>query len=210
MDDMGMVMIDYFDEFAASEMDIFVGNSTEDTALYQQIKSLSQAAIQNGQAKIEDLIAISTSESVQETSRKLKNSAERIRKEQNERAEADRASQEKLQMMKQEFQEKMWQRDDFNKEEDRKIEYAKIEQKREEAVMKEEVSLVRENMKMVDSDGNGIPDEIDLRRTEVDETYKQESIALGQAKLEETKRSNIANEEIKRQKPVKVVAGGKE
>ncbi len=209
MDDMGMVMIDYFDEFAASEMDIFVGNSTEDTALYQQIKSLSQAAIQNGQAKIEDLIAISTSESVQETSRKLKNSAERIRKEQNERAEADRASQEKLQMMKQEFQEKMWQRDDFNKEEDRKIEYAKIEQKREEAVMKEEVSLLRENMKMVDSDGNGIADEIDLRRTEVDETYKEESIALGQAKLEETKRSNMANEEIKRQKPVKVVAGGK-
>ncbi len=111
--------------------------------------------------------------------------------------------------MKQEFQEKMWQRDDFNKEEDRKIEYAKIEQKREEAVMKEEVSLVRENMKMVDSDGNGIADEIDLRRTEVDETYKQDSIALGQAKLEETKRSNMANEEIKRQKPVKVVAGGK-
>jgi hypothetical protein len=208
MDDMGTIMIQHFDEFAASEFDIHIGNSTEDTALYQDIKSLSQAAIQNGQAKIEDLIAISTSESVQETSRKLKNSAERIRREENERAEADRASQEKMAAQKDQLQRDMWARDDHHKNEDRAVEYAKIEQKREEVLIREESNILRTGMGM-DSDGNGIDDELDLRRTEVDEQYKNDTIELKRDELEEKKRANRANEAIKRQPPIKTVAGGR-
>jgi hypothetical protein len=208
MDDMGMIMLEHFDEFAASEMDIHVGNSTEDTALYQDIKSLSHAAIQNGQAKIEDLIAISTSESVQETSRKLKNSAERIRKEENEKAQLDRESAQQMQQAQIAAAEKTAERDDYHKNEDRKVEYAKIEQKREETFLKEEGNIFREGLR-VDSDGNGIADELDLRRVDVDETHKKESIRIQEEKLAEDRRSNIANETIKRQKPVKTVAGGK-
>jgi hypothetical protein len=208
MDDMGMIMLEHFDEFAASEMDIHVGNSTEDTALYQDIKSLSQAAIQNGQAKIEDLVAISTSESVQETSRKLKNSAERIRKEENEKAQLDRESAQQMQQTQLAAAEKAAEREDFHKNEDRKVEYAKIEQKREETFLREEGNIFREGLR-VDSDGNGIADELDLRRVDVDETHKKESIRIQEEKLAENRRSNIANETIKRQKPVKTVAGGK-
>jgi len=202
MDDMGTVMIKNFDEFVSSEMDIHIGNSTADTQLYSEIKSLSQAAIQNGQAKIEDLIAISTSESVQETSRKLKASAERIRKEQQEMAAQDREANMQMQQMKNELQEKMWERDDFHKEEDRKVEYAKINAKLEEVALKEEVNLMRDNMR-IDSDGNGIADEIDLRRTEVDENFKENSIRVQEEKLNETIRNNKANEEIKREKIAK-------
>jgi len=202
MDDMGSVMIKNFDEFVSSEMDIHIGDSTADTQLYSEIKSLSQAAIQNGQAKIEDLIAISTSESVQETSRKLKASAERIRKEQQEMAAQDREANMQMQQMKNELQEKMWERDDFHKAEDRKIEYAKINAKLEEVTLKEEVNLMRDNMR-IDSDGNGIADEIDLRRTEVDENFKENSIRVQEEKLNETIRNNKANEEIKREKIAK-------
>jgi len=202
MDDMGAVMIENFDEFAASEMDIHIGNSTADTALYSEIKSLSQAAIQNGQAKIEDLIAISTSESVQETSRKLKASAERIRKEQSEEAEANRASQEKMQTEQNQMQEKMWERDDYHKEEDRKVKYAQIAAKKEEMLFKEESNFIREGLR-IDSDGNGIADELDLRRTEVDENFKENTIRVQEGKLEETIRANKADEEIKREKIVK-------
>ena len=202
MDDMGTVMIKNFDEFISSEMDIHIGDSTADTQLYSEIKSLSQAAIQNGQAKIEDLIAISTSESVQETSRKLKASAERIRKEQEQMAAQDREANMQMQQMKNELQEKMWQRDDFHKNEDRKVKYAKINAKLEEAALREEVNLVRDNMR-IDSDGNGIADEIDLRRTEVDENFKENSIRVQEEKLNETIRNNKANEEIKREKIAK-------
>lgn len=202
MDDMGTVMIKNFDEFISSEMDIHIGDSTADTQLYSEIKSLSQAAIQNGQAKIEDLIAISTSESVQETSRKLKASAERIRKEQEQMAAQDREANMQMQQMKNELQEKMWQRDDFHKNEDRKVEYAKINAKLEEVTLKEEVNLMRDNMR-IDSDGNGIADEIDLRRTEVDENFKENSIRIQEEKLNETIRNNKANEEIKREKIAK-------
>ena len=202
MDDMGAVMVENFDEFASSEMDIHIGNSTADTALYSEIKSLSQAAIQNGQAKIEDLIAISTSESVQETSRKLKASAERIRKEQQQSAEQDREANMQMQQMKNELQEKMWQRDDFHKNEDRKVEYAKIEAKRQEVMFKEESNFMREGLR-IDSDGNGIADELDLRRTEVDENFKENTIRVQEGKLEETIRANKADEEIKKEKIAK-------
>ena len=202
MDDMGAIMIKNFDEFAASEMDIHIGNSTADTMLYQDIKSLSQAAIQNGQAKIEDLISISTSESVQETSRKLKASAERIRKEQEQMAQQDREANMQMQQMKNELQEKMWQRDDFHKNEDRKVKYAELDVKRETAIMKEESNIIRDNMR-IDSDGNGIADDIDLRRTEVDEDYKKDVIRLQEEKLAETVRSNKAKEEIQREKTSK-------
>jgi len=202
MDDMGAVMIKNFDEFTSSEMDIHIGNSTADTQLYSEIKSLSQAAIQNGQAKIEDLIAISTSESVQETSRKLKASAERIRKEQEQMAQQDREANMQMQQMKNELQEKMWERDDFHKNEDRKVEYAKINSKLQEVTLKEEANIIRDNMR-IDSDGNGIADEIDLRRTEVDENFKENSIRIQEEKLAETVRSNKAKEEIQRQKTSK-------
>ena len=202
MDDMGTIMVENFDEFASSEMDIHIGNSTADTALYSEIKSLSQAAIQNGQAKIEDLIAISTSESVQETSRKLKASAERIRKEQQQSAEQDREANMQMQQMKNELQEKMWERDDFHKNEDRKVEYAKIEAKRQEVILKEESNFMREGLR-IDSDGNGIADELDLRRTEVDENFKENTIRVQEEKLEETIRANKADEEIKKEKIAK-------
>jgi hypothetical protein len=71
LDDMGQQMVNEFDEFCASEYDIHVSNSTNDTQLYNDLKMLSQAAIQNGQATISDLIAISQSESVQEIAKRL-------------------------------------------------------------------------------------------------------------------------------------------
>jgi hypothetical protein len=51
-----------------------------------------------------------------------------------------------------------------------------------------------------DSDNNGVDDELDLRRTEVDENYKNEQVRIADAKLAETRRANLAKEEIARKK----------
>ena len=83
LDDMGQEMVTKFDEFVSSEYDIHVSNSTNDTQLYNDLRALGQAAIQNGQATIADLVAISQSESVQDIARKLEESARKI-KEDNE------------------------------------------------------------------------------------------------------------------------------
>jgi hypothetical protein len=133
LDDMGTEMIQMFDEFGSTEMDIHISNSTEDTKLHAQLESLAQAAIQNGQAKIEDLIGISQSESVQEIARKLADSAAKIAE---ERKEAEQQAQQSAQQMQQaqlQADQAKQQREDYHKEEDRKLKYAELEQKREEA-----------------------------------------------------------------------------
>ena len=200
LDDMGMEMISNFNEFNSAEMDIHITNSSEDTMLHQELKGLAQAAIQNGQAKIHDLIAIAQSESVQETARKLKNSSEEILEEQREKEKADRESNERMQQAGLAAAEKVAEREDYHKNEDRKVEYAKIDSSLESIAMKEMGGTIRDdNKSRVDTDKNGIDDRIDLERTEIQRTHNEDSISVKREQLAETKRSNMANESLKKQ-----------
>ena len=197
---MGMEMISNFNEFNSAEMDIHITNSSEDTMLHQELKGLAQAAIQNGQAKIHDLIAIAQSESVQETARKLKNSSEEILEEQREKEKADRESNERMQQAGLAAAEKVAEREDYHKNEDRKVEYAKIDSSLESIAMKEMGGTIRDDNKFrVDTDKNGIDDRIDLERTEIQRTHNEDSISVKREQLAETKRSNMANESLKKQ-----------
>ena len=202
LDDMGQEMVNNFDEFVSTEYDIHLSNSNADTELYNDLRQLSQAAIQNGQATISDLIAIRQSESVQEIARKLEESAKKI-KEQNDQMQQQ-------QMQAQQEQAKMAEE---AKKADRDFEMKKHEDemtiKREEIASKEylaelgytngHLSDIRSSI-MVDTDSNGIGDELDLRRTEIVENNNQERIALDTQKLEETKRSNLAKEKLAKEK----------
>ena len=194
---MGMVMVENFDEFASSEMDIHISNSSEDTQLYNEIKQLSQAAIQNGQAKIEDLIAVAQSESVQETGRKLAESAEKIKREQDEREQANRESQEKMSAMQAETAQKIIDNDNMNKEADRAVKYAEIEADKWKVLVEQDGKMTIEGGR-IDSDSNGIDDRLDLERTENDKNYKEGTLALNKENLNEKIRANKANEEIKK------------
>ena len=195
LDDMGMEMIDQFDEFVSSEMDIHISNSTEDTQLYQEMKSLSQAAIQNGQAKIEDLIAITQSESVQEIARKLKDSAERIADEQKEQQAAQQKGLQEMEQMKAKDKQIDREFEAGENEKDRQVKYAEIEQKDRSLHTSEMYTSDREAR--VDTDKNGIDDHLDIRRTDVDENFKNNQIRLKQQSQDEKKRSNLVNEELK-------------
>lgn len=196
MDDMGAQMIEMFDEFGSTEMDIHLSNASEDTMLYQKIEQLSQAAIQNGQAKIEDLIEISKSESVQEIARKLANSAKKIAEE--NRQQQEQQQQAEKEMKQAELQDRAQEREleTYHKDEDRKVKYAEIEQKREAAHLKMQTDL---NKKTIDEDlnNNGIKDEIDKERTETDREYKQRITELREKEIQEKIRSNKANEKIR-------------
>jgi hypothetical protein len=202
LDDMGQQMVNEFDEFVSSEYDIHVSNSTNDTQLYNELKSLSQAAIQNGQATISDLIAISQSESVQEIAKRLEDSARKI-KEQNDQMQqqAMQQQQEQAQMMQQETQ--------AQREFDMKKHDDLIAVKREEIELKRELGMMQEignaerhysKLNQVDSDANGVADYLDIQRTEVDQQYKQDQVRIADEKLAETQRANKAKEELDREK----------
>ena len=198
LDDMGMEMITQFTEFSSAEMDIYIANGNEDTKLYDKLEANFQAAIQTGQAKIADMYAISSSESIQEIGRKLQDSAAELADEQKQKEQLDRESAEKMQKAAIEAQEKEAKREDFNKQEDRNVKYAEIESKEKLAVLNETGNNLRDNNTRIDTDKNGIDDRLDLERTENDRVNKESRLELGKEELDERIRSNLANEEIRR------------
>jgi hypothetical protein len=200
LDDMGQEMVTKFDEFVSSEYDIHVSNSTNDTQLYNDLRALGQAAIQNGQATIGDLVAISQSESVQEIARKLEDSARKI-KEDNE------AMQQKQLEQQQQASQMQAQQADAQRQFETKKHDDEIAVKREQIAATIEVANIKEMSTNVrhhmdstqeDTDANGVGDYLDIRRTDIDENYKNEQVRLAQEKLAETKRTNMAKEEIQR------------
>jgi hypothetical protein len=201
LDDMGQHMVTKFDEFVASEYDIHVSNSTNDTQLYEDLRALSQAAIQNGQATISDLVAISQSESVQEVSKRLQDSARKIKEENQQMEEKKLASQEG--QTKAMLEDKNMQR-----QIDLKVHEDEIAVKREKIQADLQIAGMREvnsNMRhaadgeRIDTDKNGIDDYLDIRRTDVDEKYKQDQVRIAEDKLAETQRANLAKEELQKE-----------
>ena len=200
LDDMGQEMVTTFDEFVSSEYDIHVSNSTNDTQLYNDLRALGQAAIQNGQATIGDLVAISQSESVQEIARKLEDSARKI-KEDNEAMQGKQLEQQQQASQMQAQQADAQRQFEMKKHDDEiAIKREQIAATIEVANIKEMSTNVRHHMDSTqeDTDANGVGDYLDVRRTDVDENYKNEQVRIAQEKLAETKRANMAKEEIQR------------
>lgn len=200
LDDMGAEMINQFDEFAASELDIYISNSTSDTELFEDIRMLAQAAIQNGQAYIGDLVAIKKSESVQEMSKKLEASSEKIRLQAQQ--DQERAMQSQQQIAQLEQQEKQADREFKMKEHDDNIAI-----KREEIAAKIQLEMIKASATNTnvdlnaDKNDNGIKDYLDQQKIQNDANFKQQQLVLDQKKLEETKRSNLEKEKIAKNKP---------
>jgi hypothetical protein len=66
--------------------------------------------------------------------------------------------------------------------------------------LKEIATDGRHSIDRVDTDRNGIDDFLDLRRTDIDEEYKNQQIQIAQDKLAETIRANKASEQIAKEK----------
>jgi hypothetical protein len=204
LDDLGQQIVSHFDEFVSTEFDLHVSNSTNDTKLYEDLRNLSQAAIQNGQATISDLIAITQSESVQEIAKRLEDSARRI-KEENDKAQQSQLEQQNKQHQAQMQNEKEKRAFEIQKHNDEiAVQREQIDASLQIAEMKEAHNSMRHGIdtgleaNRIDTDKNGIDDYLDTKRTEIDENYKKEQVRIADAKLAETARANRAKEEIQR------------
>ena len=206
LDDMGQQIIGKLDEFVSTEYDLHVSNSTNDQQLYNDLRTLSQAAIQNGQATISDLIAISQSESVQDITKRLQDSARRIKEEKDamekERMEREsKAAEAANQTAQQKLQFEMKKHED-----EIAIKREQIEADLEIAHIKEAGAATRHitngietTQARIDTDKNGIDDFLDIRRTDVDENYKNNQVRIAEEKLAETERANREREAIQKE-----------
>ena len=200
LDDMSQQFITHFDEFASTEYDLHLSNSTSDTQLYNDIKALSQAAIQNGQATISDLVAISQSDSVQDIAKKLEASAKRIKEENNQMQEQQMQQQQEMQQAQMQADKEAQEIDIKKHDDDIAVKREKIQADLEIAAMREINNNYRTESGLMDSDNNGIADELDIRRTEVEEKRNEQQTELNRAKLDEEIRSNQAKETLAREK----------
>jgi hypothetical protein len=203
LDDMGQEFVSQFDEFVATDYDLHVSNSTNDTKLYEDLRALSQAAIQNGQATISDLIAISQSESVQDIARRLQDSAERIKEENDKMEQAKLQQAQQAAEMDNQAKQALLDFEVKRHNDVVSIEREKMATNLEIAKIKEMGADVRDaranglEQDRVDTDKNGIDDYIDIRRTDIDENYKINQIRIKEEELAEKTRANLVAEELK-------------
>ena len=201
LNDMESVLVENFDEFCASDYDLHVSDSSDDTKLYSDLTQLAQAAIQNGQAKISDLISIAQSESVQEVRKRLEDSAKDIQEQQDKAKQMDYEQQDKNNQAAAQLAKTQQDVLILENQKDRDVKYAEIESKERIAGMNEFGTDMRHQRTtaQTDTDSNGVGDYLDVRRTDIDEKYKADSVEIQKAKLAETTRTNLANELLKKQ-----------
>ena len=174
------------DEFGYSEYGIFVSNANQDLQALEALKSLTQAALQNDKMSISDVISVYNSSSIADIKNKIKTSeAESQQREQQLQQQQVQMQQQQMQMQQQEKEMQM----QFELEKENREDARNAEDNRTK------LEIARMNMagKMQDSildtdiNDNGIRDDIDMAKLDIEK-----------GKLEETKRKNKADEQIKR------------
>ena len=159
---------------------------------------MSQAAIQNGQATIADLVDLAHSESSSELSKRLRKSEERIHKRNQELQQQQIEANQQLQEQKQKDAEleRKFKADEAEK--DRELKRYEIDAKIGLGEFEEFGNHARhlDNLKASDNNSNGITDYIDERKVDVQAKKNDDQIALGYAQLEEMREKRIQDLKI--------------
>jgi len=180
LDDMSKVFLKFNGEdFASSEYDLFVSNSSDDQEIKELVKQLSHAAVQNGASMLLP-IKVLRSDSISDMAKKLE--IEEQEKYQREQEAQDKQLQ---------TQERINQANLQDKQADRDLEYYKIDKKFEEAIT---VAGMRNDVEPEDTS-------LDQEKVNLQRQKQQQETNLKRDQLQETKRHNIATENISKNKP---------
>lgn len=184
MDDMSRVTIDINGEdFASSEYDIFVTDSSDDLKIRQTIEQLSHAYVQNG-GSISLPIKVLRSDSITAMS-KLIEEEEAMMQQRNE----------ELESRKLETQQAMKQAELQDKQADRDLEYYKIDKDAE-------TKLIIAGLNNNETDGE-YPEKLSLEKQkhQDDVNLKEKDLNLKNKQIEEQVRHNKVTEKIAKNKP---------
>tara|TARA_R110000787_G_scaffold15970_1_gene48967 strand:- start:1159 stop:3573 length:2415 start_codon:yes stop_codon:yes gene_type:complete len=185
-DDLATTTFNLMGDFGYQEYGIFVSNSTQDLQALEALKSLTQAALQNDKMSISDVISVYNSSSIADIKNKIK-ASELASEQREQQAQSQQAQmqQQQMQMQQQTEQQKMqFEVEKENREDARNTQdnETKLEIARMNAMSK-----MQDSSYDTDDNDNGIRDTIDMAKLDIEHS-----------KLEETKRKNKADEEIKR------------
>jgi hypothetical protein len=195
LDDFGQVYINHTQEALDANMDVFVGNFDDDMKVLEEVAGYSQAAMQNGQATLLDIIDIKSTRSLQEMKRKLRISMDDLqrRTQENQKAAIEAQAQADNQRIQAEMQ---------SKDADRQVKLADVETKRELGFLKADVDMEAiasaERIAMMNLGANqSVPTIKEL--TELDYARIKDldrKFSLDQRKLDEMIRNNKAKETL--------------
>lgn len=188
LDDLGQQFVQQYTEFSETEFDIHVSDSNNDTQLFNDLRQLAQAAIQNGNAQISDLISIYTTSSSQNIARKLKDSAQRMADQQKEAQESAQQSAQQMKQMEMQDNQAKREFDAMEKQKDRESQ--------------ERIAEIRAQAMALrgDADGDGVPDMLEVEKVRQKGILDTKKLDLEQRKQAERERNNRAKEEIAKQK----------
>lgn len=188
LDDLGQQFVQQYSEFSETEFDIHVSDSNNDTQLFNDLRQLAQAAIQNGNAQIADLVSIYTSGSSQNIARKLKDSSERMAQQQKEMQQ--QAQQSAQQMKQMEMQDNQAERE------------FKAMEKQKDRESSERIAEIRSQAMALrgDADRDGIPDMLEVEKARQKGILDNKKLELEERKQAERERSNRVKEEMARNK----------
>lgn len=188
MEDMSRKMIEFNgDDFASSEYDLFITNSSEDQEIREALKQLAQAAVQNG-ASLTLPITILRSDSITEMAKKI---------EAEERERFAREQQSQQQTI--EAQERMQQAELADKQADRDLKYYDIDERSRVAL--EVAGMKAQETEPTDNTTEQQKIAIAERKQQHEETKTFMEQNLKNRQLSETERHNKAAESIAKSRP---------
>ena len=161
---------------------LFVTDNGNETDILNFAKSLGQAALQNQQADLDDLVKLSKATSSTEAAHILQ--VARSRRDKLLQQQEESKNQQAQQLI--ELKNNEIKSNEIQKELDRKQKIEEIVKKGEiEFKLKElEIQSNIENNNIIDKNDNGIPDVLDLAKHEADVYFKKEDLELRKEKLE--------------------------
>jgi len=186
LDDMQTIIVENYDEFFESEYDVMISDSSTDQELFQALKQLSQAALQNQQATFADVISIYKSESIQAVARKLEESSRAIMEQQSAMEQQKMQAQQQMAAEANQVQMAKMELDKY-----------KIDQDNLTKIQVATIGAMKGVEGPVDMDGNGIADPLEVQKLALDQQDLQSRQFNEQLKLQLEERKHSKDTEIK-------------
>lgn len=152
------------DELSDCDFGLFVSDSIKEEELFQNMKSLAQALIQNDKASFTDLIKMYKSSSIEDLERDITQAEEDRNKQIQSQQQAQFESQAQLQAQQQEFQFEFQAREHENK------------------VLLAEIDSFKFQMDQ-DKNNNDVPDQLEVRKFEEELKIKKKKLELEEKKI---------------------------
>jgi len=198
MDDMTNVLFDIpGDEIMEADYGLFINNSTNDTRLYEDLRMLSQALVQNDKITASNMIDIYSSDSIQSIKRKLETFEEETRQREYEMQKQQiQAQQQQIQQQAQLEQEKL-ALDERKNVRDNQTKLL-IEELRLRA---EAIAENGDDNGMISADMKKHKDEMAYKLKELEETIKQQNLER-QKEIKENQKDRTLEEKLHKEKMV--------